>query len=574
LNMQSKKILVCGDVGGSYQQLFKRIETINKSSGPFDMLLCVGSFFEPFTPTSQSVSIEFDDIKLPVELEKYRNNEATVPIPTYFISYTSNDAKYIAKFTDENGSLCKNVHYLGKSGVKTLLDSINIAFLSGKVDFPVKEETNDDDLFDMTITKSEIKQIIDQSLDKRIDILLTNQWPRDILHYVEQIPNHIKHPFKKGMDGIKEVSDKIKPAYHFSKDSFYLQRLPFLNNSPLTKVTRFLSLAPVYNDKKEKYLFAMSYQPEKEIITTDATQNPFEFKQPDQPQQQPQQIDQQQQPLKRQRNNNGESSGNFFFGAAGDHQYQKQQQKQHQHQQHQLRHKKNVDVNCWFCLSSPDVDSGLIVTVGEENYLAFAKGGVVDHHLLIVFIEHKPSYVSLEESERADVDKFINIIREYFNKEFDQDIILFERNVPLKGQVSHGHLQVVPIPKTLSTSVKQEFHQHADKVNIQFNEINDINADLLQLSQDTSYFFVILPDGSKMYSILPKDQPFDYQFGRRVIVDLLKTPEKLNWKNCVLDKEQEKSLVSSFRESFQPFYDLNTKDDDDSNNNNKDNDNE
>ncbi|KAF2071063.1 hypothetical protein CYY_007617 [Polysphondylium violaceum] len=542
--MESKKILVCGDVGGSYQQLFKRIETVNKSNaGPFQILLCVGSFFEPFTPTSQSVSVEFDDIQLPAELVKYCNGELTVPIPTYFIAYTSNDAKYIAKFTDENGSLCKNLHYLGKSGVKTLLNDINVAFLSGKVDFPVKEETNQDDLFDMTITKSEIKQVIDSSIDKRIDILLTNQWPRNILHYVEQIPNHIKHPFKKGMDGIKEVSDKIKPAYHFSKDSFYLQRLPFLNNSPLTKVTRFLSLAPVYNDKKEKYLFAMNYQPDKEIITTDATQNPFEFKQPEE--------QQQQQALKRQRNNNDESSGNFFFGSAGDSQYQKQQNRQQQ----QLRHKKNVDVNCWFCLSSPDVDSGLIVTVSSENYLAFAKGGVVENHLLIVFIEHKPSYVSLEESERNDVDNMIEILREYFNKHHDQDIVLFERNVPLKGQVSHGHLQVIPIPKNLASSVKQEFDQHADQVNIQFNEVKDINADLLHLSQDSSYFFVILPDGSKMYSLLPKDKPFDYQFGRRVIVDLLKTPEKLNWKDCVVEKEKEKLLVSGFRESFQPFFD-------------------
>lgn len=37
--------LVCGDVEGKFDQLFKRVETINKKSGPFDCLLCVGNFF-------------------------------------------------------------------------------------------------------------------------------------------------------------------------------------------------------------------------------------------------------------------------------------------------------------------------------------------------------------------------------------------------------------------------------------------------------------------------------------------------------------------------------------------------
>ena len=37
--------LVAGDVEGNFDALFKRVETISKKSGPFDMLLCVGDFF-------------------------------------------------------------------------------------------------------------------------------------------------------------------------------------------------------------------------------------------------------------------------------------------------------------------------------------------------------------------------------------------------------------------------------------------------------------------------------------------------------------------------------------------------
>lgn len=39
------KVLITGDVNGSLAALFKRVTTVNKSNGPFDMLFCVGCFF-------------------------------------------------------------------------------------------------------------------------------------------------------------------------------------------------------------------------------------------------------------------------------------------------------------------------------------------------------------------------------------------------------------------------------------------------------------------------------------------------------------------------------------------------
>ena len=43
----SLKILVSGDAEGSISALFKRVEAVNAKAGPFEMLLCVGSFFGP-----------------------------------------------------------------------------------------------------------------------------------------------------------------------------------------------------------------------------------------------------------------------------------------------------------------------------------------------------------------------------------------------------------------------------------------------------------------------------------------------------------------------------------------------
>ena len=37
---------MAGDVRGQFKQLFQRVESINKKAGPFEILLCVGDFFD------------------------------------------------------------------------------------------------------------------------------------------------------------------------------------------------------------------------------------------------------------------------------------------------------------------------------------------------------------------------------------------------------------------------------------------------------------------------------------------------------------------------------------------------
>lgn len=49
---------------------------------------------------------------------------------------------------------------------------------------------------------------------------------------------------------------------------------------------------------------------------------------------------------------------------------------------------------CWFCLGSPEVDKQLVVSVGTSVYLALAKGGLNDQHILILPIGHFQSLVT------------------------------------------------------------------------------------------------------------------------------------------------------------------------------------
>ena len=66
LQSMAMKVLVAGDVEGNITALFKRVDAVNKKAGqlnipphqasphpppgPFEMVLCVGSFFGPGNP--------------------------------------------------------------------------------------------------------------------------------------------------------------------------------------------------------------------------------------------------------------------------------------------------------------------------------------------------------------------------------------------------------------------------------------------------------------------------------------------------------------------------------------------
>ena len=39
------KVLLSGDINGKWNALFKRVIAVNKSNGPFDILLCTGRTF-------------------------------------------------------------------------------------------------------------------------------------------------------------------------------------------------------------------------------------------------------------------------------------------------------------------------------------------------------------------------------------------------------------------------------------------------------------------------------------------------------------------------------------------------
>ena len=108
LKMTTMKILVAGDVEGNLPTLFKRVESVNAKAGPFEMLLCVGSFFGPG-------NLGWGD---------YKSGRCKVPLPVYILGPTH--PSQLMAYPDLAGcELCENVIYLGRQVGGRLIININ-----------------------------------------------------------------------------------------------------------------------------------------------------------------------------------------------------------------------------------------------------------------------------------------------------------------------------------------------------------------------------------------------------------------------------------------------------------------
>lgn len=107
---------------------------------------------------------------------------------------------------------------------------------------------------------------------------------------------------------------------------------------------------------------------------------------------------------------------------------------------------------CWFCLSSPQVSKHLVISVGTEVYLALAKGGLVEDHILILPITHHQSLSISPDSVSDEIDKYKDALKKYYG-ETDRVPVFFERNY----KSSHCQLQAVPIHKNQCAEVKEAF---------------------------------------------------------------------------------------------------------------------
>lgn len=206
---------------------------------------------------------------------------------------------------------------------------------------------------------------------------------------------------------------------------------------------------------------------------------------------------------------------------------------------------------CWFCLGSPEVEKHLVTSVGTQTYLALAKGGLVDDHVLILPIGHYQSTVMAPSEVLDEIDQYKSSLKKY-HKSQGKAVVFFERNY----KTQHLQIQAVPIPQDCVQEVKEAFMEGAESESIELHEIPK-HSDIKQIvPPGAPYFYAELPTGDKLLHRISKHFPL--QFGRDILCSppLLNMPERVDWKVCKLTKEDETDSAKLFKLKFKE-YDFN-----------------
>ncbi|KAM9496645.1 CWF19-like protein 1 [Clarias gariepinus] len=539
------RVLACGDVEGRISALFNRVNTIQKKSGQFDLLLCVGDFFGK-SPEAEA------------EWAAYKSGAKKAPIHTYLLGAASQET--VKYFPSSDGcELAENITYLGRRGVFTGASGLQVVYVSGR---EAQQEPAPAHCFTPKDLTALITPLVSNSKFKGVDILLTSQWPRGVWQYGNNPEIDTKFC---GVPSIGNLAEKLKPRYHFAGlEGVYYERLPYRNHTVLQEnaqhVSRFIALASVNNPGKKKYLYAFNIVPMKNMEPKalvkqpeDVTENPYR---------KPMKEGKKEKPIPFAAAEEEEPASQFFFDLG-----QKKPQ-QHRHQQHPGAGRKRPSEGdgsfqpkyprkppqptgpCWFCLASPEVEKHLVISIGTHCYMALAKGSLTPDHVLLLPIGHYQSVVELPSEAVDELQKYKSALRNLY-KSRGRRCVLFERNY----RSQHLQLQLVPVPMDTCTTedIKEAFMVQAQEQQMELMEIPE-HTDLKQIAPPgTPYFYVELDTGEKLFYRIKKNFPL--QFGREVLASeaVLNMPTRSDWRECKSSREEEEALAKQFRAEFQPF---------------------
>ncbi|KAG8943435.1 hypothetical protein FRC04_002900 [Tulasnella sp. 424] len=221
---------------------------------------------------------------------------------------------------------------------------------------------------------------------------------------------------------------------------------------------------------------------------------------------------------------------------------------------------------CWFCLSNPRVTKHLIVSIGSECYMTAPKGQLPPTdgtgptrvpgggHVLIIPISHYPTLQSVPSDLAipiiSEMERYKSALRSTYEK-YGAAPVVFEV-ARLTGKGGHAHVQVVPVPLESGDQVEEQFRRDGETNGIDWEEDGEAALEHAARSGE-NYFKVDLPDGRKLVHIMKPGRPFNLQFGRIVLANLLGLKERADWKACTSSDEAEKKDASLLKSAFAPF---------------------
>ena len=576
------KLLVSGDVRGEVAQLFDRVGPLHASKGPFDCLLCIGDFFGAAPPDET--------------LKRFRSGELVPPLRTYILGPAP--AGVSAAGSDGVVELSTDLFCLTGAGIVTL-HALRIAFASGRAapaaSADAAEAAADVDVAgSLTDAVTELRSRAAEPGFAGCDLLLTHEWPRGFFRQLPEV-NGLPADLLPdrdlptvGSELVAEIAASVRPRYHFcaTEDAFFA-RAPYRAVThhpapnmppPRCTVARLIALAGVGPDKKKKYLHALSLvscaSMSAEQLAADpgnTTDSPYPYLPPPPPPPPPSAggggggvarpkvcIDWQRGKCTRGTTckfpHEGESGCNPAAGGGGG--------GKRKRPEYASDARSWVHDSCWFCLASAQFESHFVVSVGEEAYVAMAKGPLLPMHALILPIAHIPCSLDLSEAAAAEIDKYVGALRKCFEAR-GASLLLFERYMG-SGSFEHMHIQALPIPSQLAGSARAAFEAHGQRLGIRFEVLPPGERYADRLADNPEPFFAAtLPSGETLLHRLSTNQRrHPLHFGRESVARMLGNPRLADWKTCLPQpapgerastQELEQRMADDFKQAFESF---------------------
>ena len=205
---------------------------------------------------------------------------------------------------------------------------------------------------------------------------------------------------------------------------------------------------------------------------------------------------------------------------------------------------------CWFCLATDNVAMHLIVAVGDECYVALAKGPLLRDHLLILPIAHVQAGTDMNEAQAKEMSRFRDALTRYYASQ-SLTPLFYERNIPTRaGQ--HFHLQCVPLTAQQEASALATLQTEAAALHIQL-DVLPASTSLKDEVGGEPYITFEVAGQTLLHRVVKGRVPGLFDWQRNVVAQLLGVPEKGDWRRCKQSVEEETEMVDALKDVFKPF---------------------
>lgn len=540
---------VLGNVNGQLEAAFNKLTTLHKKNN-FTFAIVAGNLFE--ADDNDSVN-------------SLLSGKIQVPVTTYFtVGTQALPEQIVQKIANDDGEICPNLHYLNKRSVTKTSEGVRIVTLGGSLDAEILGGQSQEQHLPFH-TADDAKALRGAN---SADILLTTVWPSNIWNG-SRLALPVDRASVPSSEAVADLCAILKPRYHFcpSPDAFIYEREPFFHPpkdaSSDPEVTRFISLAPFGNSQKAKAMYAFSLASSPGPLPQGSTVSPFLS-----------------------RNNLSKKRP-----APTEEGFSRFSNSEHDDHRNQRRRKGNRGQRlpppgpdrCFFCLASENAENHMVCSIGDDTYLATAKGPLTTpstfkeyglncpSHMIIVPQEHVPSINSAAMSQDAAGRTFAEMTR--FREALQATVakvskhrlggVTWEIN---RGANIHVHWQFLPVPAGLIAKglVEAAFKVEAETLGLPGLVVKDFG-----LSDEVSGDYVRIwiwyevdgggeGDGGKIVSkclLMRFDENvrFDLQYPRKVMAKLLGLEKRTVWQDCTQTTDEETQETSTFRETFQPW---------------------